>query len=203
MFSHQTHFISSGEATDSAAVTVRQSQTPPLPSDCSFSPFTAKQPWWMKLWSSLDAEAKVGSLKGTWVTDAWNGRDWRKPRLKGTPHPCVVSAFPWKKFLSFPLDIIRDLVQSPASHSEENIPYSLKAVIPKLSSTCWLPCTRQAFALLNCMCLEVQESVWAEQATITPLEKCSSHWLSFSIQVTGKLNFIPSKLAFPPLNKAL
>lgn len=75
MFSHQTRFVSSGEATDSAAVTVRQSQTPPLPSDRPFSPFTAKQPLWMKLWSTLDAEAKIGSLKVAWMTVAWSGRD--------------------------------------------------------------------------------------------------------------------------------
>lgn len=134
-----------------------------------------------------------------------------EPRPKGVnPTPmclafwkrCVVSAFPGKTVVSFPLVVISDLVQSPAGHLEGNASYSLEAVIPTFSSMCWLPCTWWAFALLNCLCLEVQESVWAEQATITPLEKCSSPQFSFSIQVAGKLNFIPSKLTFPPLNKA-
>lgn len=129
--------MSSGEATDSAATTWQQSQTP-LPSDPLFSPWTAKRPLRLKPWSTLDAEAKVGGLKVTWMTAAWNGRVCCKPRLKGTPHPRVMPCERGVFLLLFPgrcfsPSLWKDLVQSPASHLEETISYSLKVVIPKLS----------------------------------------------------------------------
>lgn len=59
---------------------------------------------------------------------------------------------------SFSLVVIRDLVRSPASHWEENFSYCLRVVITKFPWKCYLPCTQWAFAILNCMCIEVKES---------------------------------------------